>query len=164
MTNFWKQPGVPHKGWSLIDVIDIRDYGQGEEDTEYETCMMCGHEKIRYVHIVEHQEIDEEFRVGCVCAKNMTNDYVNPGKKERNLRNRANRRNNWSKRNWKISQKGNLYLKIDTHLIVIFEERKSKKYKVMIDKVVGNMTFESIELAKLGAFLGVEYFKELGEW
>lgn len=164
MTNFWKQPGIPHRGWSLIDVVDIRDNGQSEDDTDYENCMMCGHEKIRYVHIVYHPEIEEEFRVGCICAENMTNDYINPGRRERDLRNMAKRKSNWSNKRWKLSQKGNLYLKIDTHLIVIFEDKTSKKYKVMIDKTIGIMKFETIESAKLAAFDGVEYFKEMGDW
>ena len=64
MTNFWKQNGIPHKGWTLVDVIDVREDGQSESDTEYEKCMMCGNEKIRYVHILEHAEISYEFRVG----------------------------------------------------------------------------------------------------
>ena len=69
MANFWKQHGIPHKGWTLVDVIDVREDGQSEWETDYETCMMCGNEKIRYVHILEHPEVDEEFRVGCTCAE-----------------------------------------------------------------------------------------------
>jgi len=164
MANFWKQSGVPHRGWSLLDVIDVREDGQREEDTDYETCMMCGNEKIRYVHLVEHPEIDEEFRVGCVCAENMTNDYVNPLKRERELRNRASRRKNWSKKQWKHSQKGNLYLKVENHLLVIFTDKKTAKFKVMIGKTVGHMSFDTIELAKIAAFNGIEYFKEIGDW
>jgi hypothetical protein len=95
MANFWKQQGVPHKGWTLVDVIDVREDGQPEWETDYETCMMCGNEKIRYVHIVEHPEIEEEFRVGCTCAEKMTSDYLNPKRREKELRNKASRRINW---------------------------------------------------------------------
>ena len=59
--------------------------------------MMSGNEKIRYVHIVEHAEVGEAFRVGCTCAEKLTNDYLNPERRERELRNRVNRRINWSK-------------------------------------------------------------------
>lgn len=75
----------------------VREDGQAKWETDYETCMMCGNEKIRYVHIVEHAEVGEAFRVGCTCAVKMTNDYLNPERRERELRNRANRRINWSK-------------------------------------------------------------------
>lgn len=54
MYNHWNLPDIPHKGWRLLDVIDIREDGQSVEDTEYETCMMCGNGRIRFVHIVEH--------------------------------------------------------------------------------------------------------------
>jgi hypothetical protein len=43
MSNYWKVAGVSHKGWQLIDVLDIRDEGQSEIETDYESCMMCGH-------------------------------------------------------------------------------------------------------------------------
>lgn len=164
MTNFWRQSGIPHRGWYLLDVIDIREDGQSEDETNYEGCMMCGNERIRYVHIVEHPEIDEEFRVGCVCAEKMTNDYINPGRREIELRNRASRRKNWHKKKWKLSQKGNWYLKVDEHIIVIFREKISRKYKVMIDKTIGHKLFEEFEDAKMAAFNGIEYFKEHGEW
>lgn len=163
MTNFWNQGGVPHKGWHLSDVIDVRRDGQNEDETEYETCMMCGNEKIRYVHIVEHAEIDDEFKVGCVCAEKMTNDYINPGKRENELRNRSKRRLNWSRRTWKTSHKGNLYLRIDHHVLIIFKDSKGK-YKVRIDKTVGQRDFETVDLAKSAAFEGIEYYKEHGKW
>ena len=95
MPYYWKIPGVPHKGWSLDDVIDIREDGQAKWETPYESCMMCGNEKIRFVHIVSHPEVDEDFRVGCVCAEKMTGDYINPERREKDLRNRASRRSNW---------------------------------------------------------------------
>ena len=75
--------GNPHKGWELENVIDIRDDGQSEHDTEYETCMMFGNETIRYIHIVSYPEVEDSFRVGCVCAEKMTNDYVNPKLREK---------------------------------------------------------------------------------
>jgi hypothetical protein len=97
----------------LVDVIDVREDGQPEWETDYETCMMCGNEKIRYVHIVEHTEVGEEFRVGCTCAEKMTNDYLNPERRERELRNRANRRISWTKKDWKRSKNSNYFLNIE---------------------------------------------------
>jgi hypothetical protein len=75
MSEYWNQKGIPHKGWSLIDVIDIREDGQSEAETDYETCMMCGNDKIRYVHIVENPEVVDSFKVGCVCSGKMTITY-----------------------------------------------------------------------------------------
>ena len=163
MTNLWKLHGVPHRGWMLTDVIDVREDGQQEWETNYETCMMCGNEKIRYVHTVEHREVDKEFRVGCVCAEKMTNDYVNPKQRENNLRNRANRRTNWIKKQWKRSKSGNYYLNIEERHILIYQD-KTKMYKVKIDKTFGKKFFDTLEKAKIAAFNGIEYLKNIGNW
>ena len=71
----WDQPGVPHKGWHCLDVVDLRADGGPADETDYATCQMCGNEKIRYVHIMEHPDLDENFEVGCVCAEKMSDDY-----------------------------------------------------------------------------------------
>ncbi|HRB30890.1 MAG TPA: hypothetical protein PK872_05190 [Ferruginibacter sp.] len=164
MPNNWNIPGVPHRGWTLDDVIDIRGEGQAEWETNYESCMMCGNEKIRYVHIVSHAEVKEEFRVGCVCAEKMTNDYINPGAREKELRNRASRRSNWLNKNWKYSKHGNPYLKIDGKIIVIYKDKRTGKYKVSIDEIFGRKHFANLTDAKIAAFNGVEYLKENGQW
>jgi len=92
MVNYWNISGIPHKGWTLSTVIDIRGDDQSEDETCYEICMMCGNEKIRYVHIVSHPNVSEEFKVGCVCAEKMTNDYTSPRHIENKLKNKTNRR------------------------------------------------------------------------
>ena len=73
--NRWDQPGVPHKGWHCVDVVDLRADGESADETDYATCQMCCNEKIRYVHIMEHPDLDENFEVGCVCAEKMSDDY-----------------------------------------------------------------------------------------
>ena len=57
----WDQPGVPHKGWHCVDVVDLRANGERADDTDYATCQMCGNEKIRYVHIMEHPDVEEAW-------------------------------------------------------------------------------------------------------
>lgn len=160
----WKQKGIPHKGWTLEDVIDIRENGQDEWETDYETCMMCGKEKIRFVHILSHPEVDNEFRVGCQCAQRMTDDYVNPEQRERKLRNRANRRINWTKKEWKVSKNGNLFLNVNEHHLLIYQDKRTKKYKVKVGETFGKKLFESLAKAKIAAFNGMEFLKDRGDW
>jgi hypothetical protein len=105
--NRWGQPGVPHKGWHCVDVVDLRADGESADETDYATCQMCGNEKIRYVHIMEHPDLDENFDVGCVCAEKMSGDYEGPKRREAKLRNRAARRTRWLQRKWRVSAKGN---------------------------------------------------------
>ncbi|HVX00594.1 MAG TPA: hypothetical protein VHA52_09205 [Candidatus Babeliaceae bacterium] len=164
MANYWNIAGVPHRGWTLEDVIDVRGDGQAEWETDYESCMMCGNERIRYVHIVSHPDVDGDFRVGCVCAEKMTNDYVNPERLERQLRNRASRRANWLNRDWRYSKNGNHYLKIDGKFITIFRDKRTGKYKVSVDGTFGKKSFEQITEAKIAAFKGIEYLKDKGRW
>ena len=164
MPNFWKTQGIPHKGWRLLDVVDIREDGQSELDTVYEYCIMCGREKIRFVHVLIHDIEGLEFRVGCICAEKMTDDYVNPEKRESELRNRSKRKLSWNKKTWKINEKGNLVLKYEGHRITIFHPNNSSQYKVVIDETFGNKTFKDVASAKNAAFKGVEYFKENGKW
>jgi len=164
MTNYWKQQGIPHKGWTLEDVIDVREDGQEEWETDYETCMMCGKEKIRYAHILTHPEIEEEYRVGCICAEKMTGDYINPKEREKALRNKTNRRINWTKKEWKISQNGNYFIRLEDRLLLIYRDKKSNKFKVKIGEVFGKKSFDNLEKAKVAIFNDIEYLKEKDEW
>ena len=164
MANYWKQPGIPRKGWTLLDVIDIREDDQSENDTDYETCMMCGNEKIRYVHVVEHSEVSSEFRVGCSCAGKMTEDYVNPARREKEIRNRSSRLLNWTKKQWKKSKNGTYYLEVEERLLLIFQDKKTSKYKVKIGDKFGKKAFDKIEKAKVAVFKGIEFLKEKGRW
>jgi len=152
--------GIPHKGWRLINVIDVREDGQSESDTNYESCMMCGNEKIRYVHIVSHDEV----AVGCNCAARMTEDYVNPERREAELRNRANRRISWSKKQWKYSKSDNLYLNYENHFLLIFKDKYSAKFKIRIDERVSKKTYDDIDLAKIAVFKNIEHMKENDKW
>jgi len=164
MANLWNQQSVPHKGWQLEDVIDVREWGQPESETDYETCMMCGQPKVRYVHIVIHKEVAEEFRVGCNCAERMTNDYLNPQKRENELRNKGTRRISWVKKDWKISKNGNRFLNIDGRHLLIYKDNKSQKYKIKIGERFGRKQYEDLSTAKIAIFNNIEYLKEKGEW
>lgn len=164
MSNYWKTPGVPHKGWILENVIDIRADGQSAEETEYETCMMCNNERIRFVYIISHKDFRKKLKVGCVCAEKMTNDYINPRNNEKKLKNRAQRLIAWLKKDWRKSKKGNLFLKVKGHFILIYKDPKTKKFKCKIDEQYGKKQFETIELAKVAAFNGIEYYKKNNNW
>lgn len=164
MTNFWNIEGTPHKGWILKEVYDVREDGQLVEETEYETCMMCNNERIRYVHILTHEIVDGEFKVGCICAEKMTNDYVNPKKLENELRKRASKRIQWTKKQWKLSQNGNYYLNIDQHHLLIYNDKKTNKYKCKIDEVFGKKSFDTLGEAKNAVFTAINIFKKNGKW
>lgn len=62
-TGKWTQAGVPHKGWTCIDIEELE-----EQD---HLCEMCEARHIRFVHVMEHSDHGETLRVGCVCAGHM---------------------------------------------------------------------------------------------
>ena len=111
--NRWDTAGVPHKGWTCVDVVDLRADGEPADETDYATCQMCGNEKIRYVHIMKHLDLGEHFEVGFVCAEKMSDDYEGPRQREARLRNRAARRTRWLQRKWRVSAKGNSFLNLE---------------------------------------------------
>jgi hypothetical protein len=86
--NYWNRKDVPHKGWANVGCEDL-----GEAT---HTCDMCGKEEIRYVHTMYHPEATDYFKVGCVCAENMTNDYITAKDQLKQMK----KKTNWMSRNW----------------------------------------------------------------
>ena len=52
--------GLPTSGWVCAEVIDL-------EEAEF-TCELCGHEGIRYIHVMMHHACSRKLSVGCICA------------------------------------------------------------------------------------------------
>jgi hypothetical protein len=123
--SFWRTPGIPHKGWICIGMIDLKE---DDPEAELETCEMCGKEGIRYVHIMEHPQYPQTVRAGRVCAENMENDYTTPGQRERDLLNRYNRKITFLKREWQRRQNGNYVLRFKGEYLTIMPNKFNKNY------------------------------------
>lgn len=110
------------------------------EEIPYEQYEMCGNERIRFVHLMQHPDYPHELRVGCVCAEKMSDDYVNPRKAEDTLRKRTSRRKNFNNKEWRFNLEKQIY---------------SKKYKGeynTIEKVVMEI-LESISLIRVSGII-----------
>jgi hypothetical protein len=149
MTNRWDQLGLPHRGWSCIDVIDLAADGSIDE-SEYETCEMCGNEKIRYVHVMTHSLVETTVRVGCVCSGNMSGDYVGPKQREKRLRSRATRKTRWLTRTWRVSTKGNEFINVDGSNLGV--HAKGTRWGYRIDSEFSTKTYATSDEAKLALF------------
>ena len=149
--NRWDQPGVPHKGRQCVDEDDLRADGETAHETKYATSQICGNEKIRYVHIMEHPDLDENFDVGCVCAEKMSGDYEGPKRREAKLRNRAARRTRWLQRRWRVSAKGNSFLNVDGHNLGV-HMNKFKRWGYRIGSRFSTKTYATKDEAKLALF------------
>jgi hypothetical protein len=94
----------------------------------------------------------------------MTDDYINPKRREQDLRNRASRRTNWVNKGWRMSQNGNYFMNFEGQHILIYIDKKTFKFKVKIDKRFGGKLFDNFHQARMAAFDGVEYLKGKGQW
>lgn len=128
----WDKTGVPHKGWKYVGGEDLGEYVEDGKSIDFEQCEMCGNEKIRYVHILEHPDYSGEIRVGCVCASKMIDDYINPKESERELKNRTNRKKNFMKQEWRfISNSGNYSLRYKGDNITIMKSKFNSNWGVI---------------------------------
>jgi superfamily I DNA/RNA helicase len=111
MSGKWENPDVPHSGWECVDIEDLAAHTL--------TCQMCEHEKIRYAHYMRHSNYPNMLVVGCICAGNMQGNLEEAKKRDSFMKSRMSKRKRWLERIWKISQKGNQYIKSDGFIVVM---------------------------------------------
>jgi hypothetical protein len=109
-TRKWTQPGIPHKGWTSVDIEDL-----GSPDR---VCEMCELADVRYVHAME-DPAHGALRVGC-CAGHMEENLVGARKRETAFKASRKRRARWLTREWQTSRAGNQYLNADGFNVVVF--------------------------------------------
>lgn len=144
----WSEPGVPHKGWSCVDIEDL-----GEPNL---TCEMCESQRIRYVHYMEHPSYPHTLAVGCVCSGHMEENLAAAKERDTQMHSRAQKRKRWLKRAWKVSAKGNDYIKSDGYVISVYP--KGASWGATIVAEIGNfkkhsrLQYKTSDQAKLAAF------------
>ncbi len=108
----WSVAGVPHRGWTCVDIEDL-----GEPQID---CEMCESQTIRYVHHMEHPDYPNVLEVGCVCAGHMEGDLAASRAREASMKSRAAKRKRWTARAWKVSAKGNPHITSDGFRITVY--------------------------------------------
>ncbi len=141
--NLWKRDDVPHRGWKCAFVEDL--------GAPVGICEMCGYQIIRYAHQMEHENYGSLI-CGCVCAGRMEGNIEEAKRREAELKNSQARRINFFKRKWKQSKKGNDYLKIEDHVIVIYHIQSNGKWKYSIDNEFSKVMYDSRERAMAAAY------------
>jgi len=150
--NLWKHEEVPHSGWNCVGVEDL-----GEP---VGICEMCGHQIIRYVHHMEHSDY-RSLAVGCVCAGKMEGDLAEAKRREAEFKNKQARRVKFFQRKWKQSHKGNEYLYIDGHVVVLFQSAKpGHSWKYAIDNEFCRTDYATREKAVAGIFDALEQLRK----
>ncbi len=143
-SNLWKNPLAPHSGWTCAGVEDL--------GAPVGICQMCGHQIIRYAHLMEHPDY-HSLSVGCVCAGRMEGDVAGAKRREKDFKSRQARRDHFCKRQWKISRKGNEYLETGDHIAVLYHDTNGKGgWRYSIDREFGREVYSSREQAVIAVF------------
>lgn len=132
--NHWEDPNFPKTGWSCTSVTDL--------GAPVGICEMCGWQIIRYVHHMVHNS-GLSLDCGCVCAGKLEGNIERAKKRESAFKNKEARKFNFKKRTWKKSGRGNEYLKIKNHIVVLFHFRDSDKWKYSIDNEFCKKSYNS---------------------
>lgn len=133
--NYLLDPDFPKTGWHCMDITDL--------GAPKEICELCGHQIIRYVHHMYHQETGRTMDCGCICAGKLEGDIEKAQKREASFKNKKQRKLNFLKKTWKRSARGHEYLKIKNHLIVIFHYLDTNKWSYSIDNEFSKKYFHS---------------------
>lgn len=133
-SNHWEDPNFPKTGWSCTSVTDL--------GAPVGICEMCGWQIIRYVHHMVHNS-GLSLDCGCVCAGKLEGNIECAKKRESAFKNKEARKFNFKKRTWKKSGRGNEYLKIKNHIVVLFHFRDSDKWKYSIDNQFCKKSYSS---------------------
>jgi hypothetical protein len=152
----WAKAGVPHKGWSCVD---IEDFGEPSA-----TCEMCEAHEIRYVHYMQHPSYPDTLGCGCVCDGHMEDDYEGARQREKSMLNAGARRQRWLTRNWRTSRSGNPFLNAENYNVVIYPAGRGWGFRVtnrVSNKaVLSRLPLPTPDAAKLRAFDTMIWMKQ----
>lgn len=133
--NHWNNPDFPMTGWICTGVTDL--------GSPSGICQMCGFQIIRYVHHMYHSGTGMQLDCGCICAGKLEGDIDKARKREAAFKNKEQRKINFTKKKWKGSSRGNEYLKIKNHLIVLFHFWDSDKWNFSIDNEFNKKAYKT---------------------
>jgi hypothetical protein len=162
----WHTEGFPHRGWECTHVEDLNPDELPAEEIEYETCQACGQHPIRFVHTIVHDDWPDEVDVGRICVEHLTEDYVNPARREADLKRRAARvkrqrnayergRLAWAERTWRTSARGNLWTKHEGLSVTVFPFGSG--WRIVVDGVFGRKTYASRHEAQQASYDAVSW-------
>jgi hypothetical protein len=148
-----KAIGAPLEGWSCINVVD--------HENETNVCELCGCSKVRYMHIMHHEDFYENLSVGCVCAGVMEGDMLAAKNRERVMKNRARRKQHFPYwRRWKSTSTGNYLLKYHGLLIFINVQSYNQYTVCCNDRHVYQYKGKPIDSFKYAAYAAFDLAEE----
>jgi hypothetical protein len=143
----WIDNGLPRKGWILDDVIE-NEFG----DYQCEWCATS----LRYSHRLWHPENNIHAIAGCICAEHLTQDYVNPRKREKELKKKAKQKKNSINKFFKSFKPGKKSFYSNhfgrNNFILVFQKSDGLFYLKIGDKW-GKRSYNDFNAAVLSAYL-----------
>lgn len=144
----WSQLNIPHKGWYCVDIED--------SGTLSNTCEMCESQQIRFIHYMEHASYLGTLAVGCFCAGHMEENLTTAKRRDDFMKSRASKKKRWISRNWKISNKGNEYIKTDGYVVTVFKKGDLWKSRVSsfdnLHTFYSKKNYKTSDEVKIGSF------------
>ncbi|MFI3253658.1 MAG: hypothetical protein R3Y63_04860 [Eubacteriales bacterium] len=90
--------GAPTENWDCSHVID--------QERDGFVCELCGCEKVRFIHVMEHRDYPDQLSVGCICAGTMEGNLLAAKERDKKMKNRAKRKENFQNHIWKKERNG----------------------------------------------------------
>jgi hypothetical protein len=147
----WLDDGFPKIGWRFAG---IEDYGE-----EGRVCQMCGHAKLRFLHLMTNDPIPEVLALGLQCAELLEQDWYRPAKRERRYQDDLRVMKDWPGKRWKLSSRGNPYVNVREFNITIWDKggagfgvtiKLQNKFDGSFE-INGKKLYRTLEEAKAGA-------------
>ncbi|MGV8830443.1 MAG: hypothetical protein ACOH2N_00585 [Devosia sp.] len=145
----WSEPGVPHKGWTCINVEDL-----GEP---LQRCEMCESVDVRHVQYMTHPSYPGTLACGVICAGHMEQNLERAHGRDQTMKSSARRRKAFpDRKGWYENRNGNPQIKLDGCRVTMFNRGGGWK-SVVHHLRTGNEAFtrdriQDIDEAKRAAF------------
>lgn len=146
----WAQVGVPHKGWTCVNVEDLGEPSQ--------ICQMCEVMEIRYVQYMQHPSYPQILGCGLVCAGHMEGNLFRAENRDKALKSNARKRRAFPKRKtWYFNRNGNPQIKEGRFRVTMFKT-PAGFWKGVVNDISNNQSyftrdiFVSLDDAKGAAF------------
>jgi hypothetical protein len=143
-----KEMGAPLENWYCVMVIDT-----GDDSFE---CELCGCKKVRYVHVMCHDDYNGQIRTGCICAGVMEGDILAAKERDEAAKRKTMRKSHYLKKEWDAVNSDCWRLKYKSRRISITRERFRGHDFFIID--IGGEVYHWKDNRHMGSFLTAQHY------
>lgn len=150
-----KEMGAPLMDWECAEVVD-----HGEDNF---TCELCDCKKVRYIHVMRHDDWPDALRVGCICAGVMEGDILAAKERDAAARRRSQRKSHYLGKRWDAIGEG-VWKTNYKHRVITIERDSFRGHEYYVISM-GGECYQWKENRRMTSFLAAQYFVfDLIEW